>query len=121
MSWLAHSVLGVLIAYISISTACRPLVCSPSQKEEDYDGIVLGKGNTDIAGIDDQILMQLGGYGNYEGEHKQEFNNGLRQILADARDKKIKDFDTLAKSIIDYRAGFRKDPYKILPLGDIKL
>lgn len=74
-----------------------------------------------ITGTDDQILMQLGGYGNFEGEHKQEFNNGLRQILSDARTNKIKDFDTLAKSIIDYRASFRKDPYKVLPLGDVKL
>jgi hypothetical protein len=93
----------------------------PPPRHGVQDGKVPRKGILIPPGTDDQILMQLGEYGNYEGEHKQEFNKGLRQILANAREKKIRDFDTLAKSIIDYRREFRKDPYKVLPLGDVKL
>lgn len=65
--------------------------------------------------------MQLGGYGNFEGAMKEEFNNGLRKILTDARANKVRDFDTVAQSIIHYRTNFRNDPTRILPLGDLKL
>lgn len=82
--------------------------------------ISLGR-NTDHPGTDDRIIKQLGGYGNFEGEMQEEFNNGLRKILTDARTNKVKDFDTLTKSIIDYRASFRNDPSRVLPLGDVKL
>ncbi|KAL6857894.1 hypothetical protein ACO1O0_005340 [Amphichorda felina] len=70
---------------------------------------------------DDQILLQLGAYGNYEGEHKQEYINGLRQLLTNFRNRKIKDFKTISQGIIDYRAQFRKDPSKILPLGNVSI
>lgn len=70
---------------------------------------------------DDQILLQLGAYGNYEGEQKQEYINGLRQLLTDFRNRKIKDFKTISQGIIDYRAQFRKDPSKILPLGNVSI
>jgi len=74
-----------------------------------------------IVAPDDQILVQLGGYGEYEGEHKQEYINGLRQLLTDFRNRKIKDFKTISQSIINYRAQFRKDPTKILPLGNVSI
>jgi hypothetical protein len=70
---------------------------------------------------DDQILLQLGAYGNYEGEQKQEYINGLRQLLTDFRNRKVKDFTTISQGILNYRAQFRKDPSKILPLGDVSL
>lgn len=76
---------------------------------------------TRLSVADDQILVQLGGYGEYEGEHKQEYINGLRQLLTDFRNRKIKDFKTISQSIINYRAQFRKDPTKILPLGNVSI
>jgi hypothetical protein len=74
-----------------------------------------------IQAPDDQILLQLGAYGNYEGEQKQEYINGLRQLLTDFRNRKVKDFTTISQGILNYRAQFRKDPSKILPLGDVSL
>ena len=58
---------------------------------------------TRLSVADDQILVQLGGYGDYEGEHKQEY------------------IKTISQSIINYRAQFRKDPTKILPLGNVSI
>jgi hypothetical protein len=68
--------------------------------------------------IDDQLLVQLGAY---EGDRKGEYIAGLRQLLTDFRAKKIKDFKTISQGIIDYRAQFRADKTKILPLGNVSL
>jgi hypothetical protein len=74
-----------------------------------------------IQAPDDQILVQLGGYSDYEGERKQDYVNGLRQLLTDFRTRKVKDFQTISQGIIDYRSQFRSDKTKILPLGDVSL
>lgn len=67
---------------------------------------------------DDQILMQLG---IYDGDGRQEYITGLRQLLTDYRERKIKDFKTISQGILDYRAQFRGDKTKILPLGNVSL
>jgi hypothetical protein len=67
---------------------------------------------------DDQLLVQLGAY---EGDRKSEYIAGLRQLLTEFRAKKIKDFKTISQGIIDYRAQFRADKTKILPLGNVSL
>ncbi|KAF4124512.1 hypothetical protein GMORB2_5178 [Geosmithia morbida] len=74
-----------------------------------------------IQAPDDQVLLQLGAYGGYEGEREQEYIQGLRKLLTDFRSRKIKDFATISQGIIDYRAQFHKDPSKILPLGDVSI
>ncbi|KAL2689688.1 hypothetical protein Neosp_003748 [[Neocosmospora] mangrovei] len=70
---------------------------------------------------DDQILLQLGAYGNYEGEQKQEYVAGLRELLTDFRNRKVKDFQTISQGIIEYRAKFHGDKSKVLPLGAVTL
>ncbi|KAK5991072.1 NURS complex subunit red1 [Cladobotryum mycophilum] len=70
---------------------------------------------------DDQILLQLGAYGNYDEKHKQEYISGLRQLLTEFRNNKVKDFKAISQGIIDYRAQFLKDKSKILPLGNVTI
>ncbi|KAJ3467150.1 hypothetical protein MRS44_004714 [Fusarium solani] len=70
---------------------------------------------------DDQILLQLGAYGNYEGEQKQDYVAGLRELLTDFRNRKVKDFQTISQGIIEYRAKFHGDKSKVLPLGGVTL
>ncbi|KAI5464092.1 hypothetical protein BGZ63DRAFT_411906 [Mariannaea sp. PMI_226] len=70
---------------------------------------------------DDQILLQLGAYGNYEGEQQQEYISGLRALLTDFKNRKIKDFQTISDGIIEYRAKFHGDKTRILPLGSFSL
>lgn len=70
---------------------------------------------------DDQILLQLGAHGSLADSQKQQYVNGLRQLLTDFRDRKIKDFDTISRGIIEYRAQFTDDKSKILPLGNVSI
>ncbi|KAM0439649.1 hypothetical protein ACHAPT_000741 [Fusarium lateritium] len=73
------------------------------------------------AATDDQILLQLGAYGNYEGEQQQDYVAGLRELLTDFRNRKVKDFQTISQGIIEYRAKFHGDKSKVLPLGGVTL
>lgn len=68
---------------------------------------------------DDQILLQLGNYSNFEGDQQQQYIAGLRALLTDFRNRKVKDFQTIGDGIIEYRAKFQGDKTKILPLGNI--
>ncbi|KAK3371878.1 hypothetical protein B0H63DRAFT_526754 [Podospora didyma] len=70
---------------------------------------------------DDYILRDLGKADEYEGEQKSRFIQGLRKLLQDFRNGKVKDFDTIAHGIIDYRFRFLGDKSKILPLEGIQL
>ncbi|KND89808.1 Protein red1 [Tolypocladium ophioglossoides CBS 100239] len=70
---------------------------------------------------DDQILLHLGAAGNYDDEKKQEYISGLRQLLTEYRNRKVKDFNTISQGIIEYRARFQGDRYKILPLGNVSI
>ncbi|KAK2930025.1 hypothetical protein FoTM2_010365 [Fusarium oxysporum f. sp. vasinfectum] len=73
------------------------------------------------AAIDDQILLQLGAYGNCEAEQHDQYVEGLRELLTDFRKRKVKDFDAISNGIIEYRAKFLGDKTKILPLGAVTL
>ncbi|KAG9258604.1 uncharacterized protein F5Z01DRAFT_643718 [Emericellopsis atlantica] len=70
---------------------------------------------------DDQILVQLGDARHFEGQERRDYIKGLCAVLGDLKTRQIKDFDATAQSIIDFRAKFRKDPYRILPLGDVSI
>ncbi|KAH6604189.1 hypothetical protein Trco_007635 [Trichoderma cornu-damae] len=74
-----------------------------------------------IQAPDDQILLQLGAHGEFEEKKKQEYINGLRHLLTDFRNRKVKDFRTISQGIIDYRAQFLGDRSKILPLGSVTI
>lgn len=68
---------------------------------------------------DDQILLQLGATGDFDDGAKQRYISGLRQLLTDFRDRKVKDFDTISRGIVEYRARFQGDRSKVLPLGNV--
>lgn len=70
---------------------------------------------------DDQILLQLGAYANCEESRKQEYISGLRELLTDYRNRKVKDFKTISQGILEYRAKFHGDDSKVLPLGTVSL
>lgn len=70
---------------------------------------------------DDQILLQLGAHEEFREQEKQQYINGLRNLLTDFRNRKVKDFQTISQGIIDYRAQFLGDRSKILPLGGVKI
>lgn len=70
---------------------------------------------------DDQILLQLGAYGNYEEEQKQRYISGLRDLLTDFRNREVRDFQSISQGIIDYRAQFHGDKTKVLPLGSVSI
>ncbi|PNH40039.1 hypothetical protein VD0004_g6904 [Verticillium dahliae] len=67
---------------------------------------------------DDQILLQLGGT-NIDGPMRVQYNNGLRELLQDMRQRNIKDFPSIAQGIVDYHNRFTGDPSRILTLGDV--
>ncbi|TQV93312.1 Zinc finger domain-containing protein, CCCH-type [Cordyceps javanica] len=75
----------------------------------------------EMSAPDDQILLQLGAYTNCEESRKQEYIEGLRQLLTDYRNRKVKDFQTISQGIIEYRARFHGDASKVLPLGTVLL
>ncbi|KAF5531417.1 hypothetical protein FMEXI_12986 [Fusarium mexicanum] len=70
---------------------------------------------------DDQILLQLGAYGNCEADQHDQYVAGLRELLTDFRKRKVRDFDAISNGIIEYRAKFLGDKTKILPLGAVTL
>ncbi|KAM0250043.1 hypothetical protein ACHAQJ_008774 [Trichoderma viride] len=70
---------------------------------------------------DDQILLQLGAHDDFGEKEKQQYINGLRNLLTDFRNRKVKDFRTISQGIIDYRAQFLGDRSKILPLGGVTI
>jgi hypothetical protein len=70
---------------------------------------------------DDQIIVQLGAYGNSEVEQQDQYVAGLRQLLTDFRNRKVKDFQAISQGLIEYRARFLRDKTKILPLGGVTL
>jgi len=45
----------------------------------------------------------------------------LRELLQEFRAKKVKDFDTISRGIIDYRARFLGDKSKVLHLEGVTL
>ncbi|KAK5656342.1 hypothetical protein OQA88_4722 [Cercophora sp. LCS_1] len=75
----------------------------------------------DITIPDDQILVELGSADDFTGEEKSRFIQGLREVLAEFRVNKVKDFHTIARGIVAYRTRFRGDKSKILNLEGVAL
>ncbi|KAK7419518.1 hypothetical protein QQX98_003287 [Neonectria punicea] len=100
-----------------------PGTCNLVSQPEERRGIVPGEVNANVPSgeTDDQILLQLGAYGNYEGEQKQNYITGLRDLLTGFRNRKIKDFQAISDGIIEYRSQFHGDKTKILPLGSVAI
>ncbi|KAK0628201.1 hypothetical protein B0T17DRAFT_588395 [Bombardia bombarda] len=68
-----------------------------------------------ISAPDDQILLELGKADEYSGEQKARFIQGLREVLQQFRNNKVKDFDAIAQGIVEYRSRFSGDKSKVLP------
>jgi hypothetical protein len=78
--------------------------------------------NADTALLaDSQIVTVLTEYGNFEGEQKQKYINGLRLLLTDFRNRKVKDLDAISQGIIEFRAQFLEDKSRVLPLGSVSI
>lgn len=65
--------------------------------------------------------MELGSADGFNGETKTLYIQGLREVLAGFRTNKVKDFDTIARGIVEYRARFLGDKSKILNLEGVTL
>ncbi|KAG6016354.1 hypothetical protein E4U54_001660 [Claviceps lovelessii] len=74
-----------------------------------------------IQAPDDQILLQLGAAEHYDDPQRDKYISGLKQLLTDFRNRKVRDFQIISQGIVDYRAQFLGDKTKILPLGHITL
>lgn len=70
---------------------------------------------------DEQILVELGRADDYTGEQKSRFIQGLRELLQNFRANKVRDFDTIANGIIEFRSRFLGDRSRILPLEGVTL
>ncbi|GAB1311604.1 Putative zinc-finger domain-containing protein [Madurella fahalii] len=74
-----------------------------------------------ISAPDDQILLELGNPDDYSGEEKSRFIQGLRELLQRFKADKVKDFDTIARGIIDFRSEILKDKSKVLRLEGVTI
>ena len=94
-----------------------------TQQADPFPFAMSGNADKHVWGIiiDDQVLLQLGAYGNYDESQKQRYIAGLRQLLTGFRDRKVKDFKTISEAIVAYRAQFIGDKSKILPLGGVTI
>ncbi|KAI1854276.1 hypothetical protein JX266_001417 [Neoarthrinium moseri] len=70
---------------------------------------------------DTAIIAELGSTDMYEGEQKGRFIEGLKKVLQDLKAKKVKDFDSITKAIVQYRGEFLGDKSKVLPLKNVAL
>jgi hypothetical protein len=65
--------------------------------------------------------VELGNADEYSGEEKSRFIQGLRELLQKFRADKVKDFDTIARGIIEFRSQLLGDKSKVLPLEGVTI
>jgi hypothetical protein len=65
--------------------------------------------------------LELGNPDDYSGEQKSRFIQGLRELLQKFKADKVKDFDTIARGIIEFRSQLLGDKSKVLRLEGVKL
>ncbi|KAI4602207.1 hypothetical protein KJ359_009445 [Pestalotiopsis sp. 9143b] len=68
---------------------------------------------------DSAIIAQIGSATTYTGEQRDRFIEGLKKVLQDLKAHKIKDFESITKALVQYRADFLGDKSKVLPLNDV--
>ncbi|KAK4153101.1 hypothetical protein C8A00DRAFT_15652 [Chaetomidium leptoderma] len=74
-----------------------------------------------ISPPDDQILVELGKSDDYTGEQKSRFIQGLRELLQKFKADKVRDFDTIARGIIEFRSQLLGDKSKVLYLEGVSI
>ncbi|KAK3693649.1 hypothetical protein B0T22DRAFT_46210 [Podospora appendiculata] len=72
-----------------------------------------------VRALDEQILLELGKADEYSGERKARFIQGLRELLHGFRVNRVKDFETIANGIIEFRSRFLADKSKVLRLDGV--
>ena len=77
--------------------------------------------DTSLLRSEDQILVELGRADDFTGEEKNKFIQGLREVLQGFRANKVKDFDAIARGIIEYRSRFLGDQSRVLPLQGVSI
>jgi hypothetical protein len=65
--------------------------------------------------------LELGNPDDYKGEQKSRFIQGLRELLQKFKADRVKDFDTIARGIIDFRAQILEDKSKVLSLEGVTI
>lgn len=103
-------------APISISGAWALMV-------RDTEGLILNvcsprpRTQTDFFSVGEKLLVQLGtaNPGKTQDE-RQQWNNGLRSVLQELRQKNIKDPNGIAREIAKYRRQFLKDETRVVNL-----
>ncbi|KAH0547906.1 hypothetical protein GP486_008353 [Trichoglossum hirsutum] len=66
---------------------------------------------------DDMVLVHLGSVNEgHNSEEKGQYREGLKQIIQNMRNQKVKDFSTVASQITGYRSRFLKDESRVLIL-----
>ncbi len=70
---------------------------------------------------DDQIVLELGRPDEFTGEERSRFKQGLRELLQGFRANRVNDFSRIAQAIVEYRAGFLGDRFKVLNLHGVVL
>ncbi|KAH0538190.1 hypothetical protein FGG08_005206 [Glutinoglossum americanum] len=66
---------------------------------------------------DDMVLVHLGSVNEgHDAEEKAQYTEGLKQIIQNMRNQKVKDFSTVASQITGYRSRFLKDESRVLIL-----
>ena len=58
--------------------------------------------------------MELGKSDDFTGDRRNAFVAGLKEVLQSVRARKIRDFNAIAKEIIEYRQQFLGDKSRIL-------
>lgn len=76
---------------------------------------------TPFCASEDQILVELGRSDDFTGEQKNRFIQGLREVLQGFRANKVKDFDAIARGIIEYRSRFLGDKSRVLHLEGVSI
>ena len=65
--------------------------------------------------------MELGKADDYAGDQKNRFIQGLRELLQNFRANKIRDFETIANGIIEFRSRFLGDKSRVLQLEGVTI
>ncbi|KAK4164201.1 protein red1 [Cladorrhinum sp. PSN259] len=70
---------------------------------------------------ENQILLELGNADHVPPDQKNRFITGLRELLKGFKVNKVKDFNVIARGIIEYRSQFLGDQSKVLNLDGVSI
>ncbi|KAK4239736.1 protein red1 [Achaetomium macrosporum] len=74
-----------------------------------------------ISLADDEILLELGNPDGYSGKEKSRFIQGMRELVQKFKAGKVKDFETIAREIVEVRSQLLGDKSKVLRLDGVTI